>query len=217
MRALCSLFLVPALKRRQRCRIADIGFQRNIFYLACPDCVRSSAMEGAEVSLEVELPTETYTPAEVSRALSVLSAEHKTLLVKIARAYARKTIYSHEDLLHEALIRVLEGKRAWPRKLPVAVFLRGVMRSIASDWMAEGRDDAVDIDDIGYVNHAAAARIDMQKMFALFDDDPVAQKIFVAMLEGVKGEELRRLSGLAPKDYETKRTKMRRRLEKWLP
>jgi DNA-directed RNA polymerase specialized sigma24 family protein len=174
-------------------------------------------MEGAEVSLEVELPTETYTPAEASRALRDLSAEHKTLLVKIARAYARKTSYSHEDLIQEALTRVLEGKRAWPRKLPVAVFLRGVMRSIASDWIAESHDDAVDIDEIGYVNHAAAARIDMQKMFALFDDDPVAQKIFAAMLEGVKGEELRQISGLAPRDYETKRTKMRRRLEKWLP
>jgi DNA-directed RNA polymerase specialized sigma24 family protein len=174
-------------------------------------------MGGAEVSLEVELPTETYSPAEVSRALRDLSAAQKTLLVKIARAYARKTSYSHEDLIQEALTRVLEGKRAWPRKLPVAVFLRGVMRSIASDWIAESRDDAVDVDEIGYVNHAATARIDLRKMFALFDDDPIAQKIFFAMLEGVKGEELRQLSGLASKDYESKRTKMRRRLEKWSP
>jgi len=165
----------------------------------------------------VELPTETYTPVEVSRALGSLSTEHKTLLVKIARAYAWKTSYSHEDLIQEALTRVLEGKRTWPRQLPVVVFLRGVMRSIASDWTVEGRDDTVDVDEIGYVNHAAAARIDMQKMLVLFDDDPIAQKIFAAMLEGVKGEELRQLSGLAPKDYETKRTKMRRRLEKWSP
>lgn len=165
----------------------------------------------------MELPTETYTPAEVSLALRSLSTEHKTLLVKIARAYAWKTSYSHEDLIQEALTRVLEGKRAWPRKLPIVVFLRGVMRSIASDWTVEDRDDAVDVDGVGYVNHAAAARIDVQKMLALFGDDPVAQKIFIAMLEGVKGEELRQLSGLALKDYETKRTKMRRRLEKWSP
>lgn len=168
------------------------------------------------MSLEVDLPAETLSPAEVSRALRDLSAEEKTMLVKIARAYAGKTSYSHEDLIQEALTRVLEGKRTWPRKLPVAVFLRGVMRSIASDWIAERRDDAVDVDDIGYVNHAAAARIDVQKICALFADDPIAQKIFVATLEGVRGQELRQLSGLAPKDYETKRTKMRRRLEKWL-
>lgn len=166
---------------------------------------------------EAEVQTETYTPAEVSQALRALSAEHKTVLVKIARAYARKTSYGHEDLLQEALTRVLEGKRAWPRKLPLAVFLRGVMRSIASDWLADSRDDSVDVDAIGYVNHAAAARIDLHKMLALFADDPIAGKIFSAMLQGVKGEELREVSGLSPRDYETKRTKMRRRLERWLP
>src|SRR6266481_10181419 len=170
---------------------------------------------GAEVSLQVELSAEactpasaeTYTPAEVSQAIRYLSTEQKTLLVKIAKAYAWKTSCGYEDLMQEAFARVLEGKRAWPRNLPIVVFLRGVMRSIASDWPPERHDDAVQVDEIGYVNHAAAARIDAQKMLALFDDDPIAQKIFVAMLEGAKGEELRALSGLAQKDYETKRTK----------
>jgi hypothetical protein len=100
---LSSLFPRAWTERRQGYRIADIGFQQNIFDPACPDCVRSSAMEGAEVSLEVELPTETYSLAEVSRALRDLSAGHKTLLVKIARAYARKTSYSYEDLIQEAI------------------------------------------------------------------------------------------------------------------
>ena len=169
------------------------------------------------MSLQVELPAETYNPVEVSQAIRSLSAEHKTLLVKIAKAYAWKTSYGHEDLIQEALTRVLEGKRAWPRKLPIVVFLRGVMRSIASDWVPESRDDTAEVDEIGCANHSAAARIDAQKMLAVFDDDPIAQKIFVAMLEGAKGEELRELSGLALKDYETKRTKMRRRLEKMSP
>jgi RNA polymerase sigma-70 factor (ECF subfamily) len=177
---------------------------------------------GAEVSLQVELTAEadtpalaeTYTPAEVSQAIRCLSTEQKTVVVKIAKAYVWKTSYGYEDLMQEAFARVLKGKRAWPRNLPVVVFLRGVMRSIASDWPPERYDDAVRVDEIGYVNHSAAARIDAQKMLALFDDDPIAQKIFVAMLEGAKGEELRALSGLAQKDYETKRTKMRRRLEK---
>jgi hypothetical protein len=156
-------------------------------------------------------------PVEVSQAIRSLTAEHKTLLVKIAKAYAWKTRYGYEDLIQEALTRVLEGKRAWPRTLPAVVFLRGVMRSIASDWPADDFDAAADVDEIASVNHAAAARIDAEKLLALFDDDPIAQKIFVAMIEGAKGEELRELSGLAPKDYETKRTKIRRRLEKMSP
>jgi hypothetical protein len=178
----------------------------------------------AEVSAETCIPASaetytpapagSYTPAEVSQAIRYLSTEQKTLLVKIAKAYVWKTSYGYEDLIQEAFARVLEGKRVWPRNLPIVVFLRGVMRSIASDWPPERHDEAVQVEEIGYVNHAAAARIDAQKMLALFADDPIAQKIFVAMLEGAKGEELRAVSGLAQKDYETKRTKMRRRLEK---
>jgi DNA-directed RNA polymerase specialized sigma24 family protein len=178
------------------------------------DGSQCSAIGGAEVSLQVELSAETYSPSEVSQAIRELSTEQKTLLVKIAKAYVWKTSYGYEDLIQEAFARVLEGKRAWPRNLPIVVFLRGVMRSIASDWPPERHDTAVRVDEIGYVNHSAAARIDAQKMLTLFDDDPIAQKIFVAMLEGARGEELRALSGLAQKDYETKRTKMRRRLEK---
>jgi hypothetical protein len=159
---------------------------------------------------------ELYTAAEVFRAVNSLTAAQKTTLVKIAKAYAWKTRYGHDDLIQEALTRVLEGKRVWPRRLPPVVFLRGVMRSIASDWGPEGVDDSVDVDDIGYVNHSATVRIDVRKMLALFDDDPVAQKIFIAMLEGARGEELRELSGLSAKDYESKRTKMRRRLEKMM-
>jgi RNA polymerase sigma-70 factor (ECF subfamily) len=174
-------------------------------------------MTETEVSPQVELSSETLSPVEVSQAITSLTAEHKTFLVKIAKAYAWKTRYGYEDLIQEALARVLEGKRAWPRGLPAVVFLRGVMRSIASDWAPEGIDDTADVDGIAWVNHAAAARIDAQKMLALFDDDPIAQKIFVAMLEGAKGEELRELSGLTPKDYESKRTKMRRRLERMSP
>ena len=168
------------------------------------------------MSLPVQQSAETYTLIEVSQAIGSLGAEHKTLLVKIAKAYAWKTKYGYEDLIQEALTRVLEGKRAWPRNLPVVVFLRGVMRSIASDWMPESFE-AVEVDAIGIANHPAAALFDAQKMLDLFDDDPVARKILLGMIEGARGEELRELSGLAPKDYETKRTKMRRRLEKMSP
>jgi len=121
------------------------------------------------VSLQAELSAETYTLAEVFQAIRYLSTEQKTLLVKIAKAYAWKTSYGYDDLIQEAFARVLEGKRAWPRNLPIVVFLRGVMRSIASDWLPECYDDAVRVDEIGYVNHSAAAQIDARKMLALFE------------------------------------------------
>jgi DNA-directed RNA polymerase specialized sigma24 family protein len=167
------------------------------------------------VSLELESPAETYTAAEILEAVTTLTARHKTALVKLARAYAMKTSFGHEDLLHEAYMRVLDGRREWPRSVAVVPFLAGVMRSIAWDWQAERRNEGGElVDDIGYEDQTAAVRIDIRKIIALFDDDPVAQKMVIALLDGARGEELRELSGLNKTEYESKRAKIRRRIEK---
>ena len=63
----------------------------------------------------------------------------------------------------------------------------------------------------------AIASIDLVKIVQLFDDDPVAQRVVIAMMEGARGQELQDLSGLAKTEYESKRRKIRRRIEKlWL-
>jgi DNA-directed RNA polymerase specialized sigma24 family protein len=166
------------------------------------------------VSLELESAAETYTAAEILEAVKTLTAQHKTALVKLARAYAMKTSFGHEDLLHEAYMRVLDGRREWPRSVAVVPFLAGVMKSIAWDWQAERQAEGIEVADIGYEDQAAAARIDLQKIIGLFDDDPIAQKMVIALLDGARGEELRELSGLTKTDYESKRAKIRRRIEK---
>ena len=166
------------------------------------------------MSLEPESPAETYTAAEILEAVKTLTAQHKTALVKLAKAYAMKTSFGHEDLLHEAYMRVLDGRREWPRSVAVVPFLAGVMKSIAWDWQAERRDESVEVGDVGYEDQTAAARIDLQKVIVLFDDDPIAQKMVIALLDGARGEELRELSGLNKTQYESKRAKIRRRIEK---
>jgi len=45
------------------------------------------------------------------------------------------------------------------------------------------------------------------KILALFNDDPIAQKIIVGMMEGVKGEELQEANRLSAMEYEAKRKK----------
>ena len=42
-----------------------------------------------------------------------------------------------DDLLNEALDRVLSGRRTWPIDVPLLAFLSQVMRSIASQWRKE--------------------------------------------------------------------------------
>jgi DNA-directed RNA polymerase specialized sigma24 family protein len=169
-----------------------------------------------EVSPEVDLPAraETYSSAEVVRVLKSLTTQHKIALTKIAKAYARKTSYGHEDLIQEAYTRVLGGVRGWPRTVAVVPFLCGVMRSIAWDWRIERHDETVEVEEIGYEDSSVATGIDAQRIVGFFNDDPIAQTIIVAMMDGARGEELRELSGLTQTEYESKRTKIRRRLEK---
>lgn len=156
---------------------------------------------------------EIYTATEVLAAIKALTVQEKSRLMKIAGARARYAAFGPDDLLQEAFTRVLAGSRKWPTDVPVVPFFAQVMRGIASDWREKSESDDGDASEVGAEDHAAIARIELQKVFALFDDDPIAQKMLLALIEGVKGDDLRKLSGLSKVDYESKRTKMRRRLE----
>jgi DNA-directed RNA polymerase specialized sigma24 family protein len=153
-------------------------------------------------------------PAEAGAAIRSLTAADKIALTKIARLYAKKTPYDHEDLLQEAICRVLAGTRAWPRHLATLPFLWGVVRSIAWEWKKELPDTPSDGADPASEERRAIAGLDVIKIIALFDDDPAAQIIVRGMMEGARGQELQDLSGLDKTDYESKRTKIRRRIEK---
>jgi hypothetical protein len=153
-------------------------------------------------------------PAEAGAAIRSLTEADKIALLKVARLYAKKTPYDHEDLLQEAICRVLSGKRAWPRDLAALPFLWGVVRSIAWEWKKEMPDTTPDGGDPGGEERRAIASLDVAKIIALFDDDPAAQLIVRGMMEGARGQELQDLSGLDKTDYESKRTKIRRRVEK---
>jgi DNA-directed RNA polymerase specialized sigma24 family protein len=166
---------------------------------------------------EAAPPADTYAKDEIMRMLQSLTAPQKTGLNKVARIYAAKTSYGHDghkDLIQEAYLRVLNGQREWPRNVAVVPFLAGVMRSVAWDWREKNQFDNAELELIGYEDQSAAARIDIEKIIGMFSGDPAAQTILLAMGEGARGEELRKLSGLSPTEYESKRTKIRRQLEK---
>ena len=158
--------------------------------------------------------TAALSPAEVAKAIRALTDGDKTAVMKIARVYAKKTPYSHEDLFQEAVCRVLSGARAWPRHLPALPFLVGVVRSIAWEWRCDPSIDVAQAVDPHSGETRANAVIDVSRVVDLFTDDPVAQAIVVGMMQGARGQELQQLSGLSKTDYESKRTKIRRRIEK---
>jgi hypothetical protein len=152
---------------------------------------------------------------QVERVLASLSDGEMIALMKIARLYARKTPYDKEDLIQEAFARVLSGRRAWTKGTGAVLFLGGVIRSIAWEWKSEGPLDATPSTDLKMEERNAHAAIDATKVVALFDDDPVARNMVTAMMDGARGEELQAMSGLGKVAYESKRTKIRRRVEKF--
>jgi len=128
--------------------------------------------------------------AEIDNAIKFLTAAEKTKIMKIAAQYAPMTPYGDEDLLQEAKLRAIDGRRKWPRGLPATTFFMWVMRSIAWEW--KRKDDPLDedIEDEGGGEGSILAGIDMRRIIALFDDDPIAQEILVARMKGARGEEL---------------------------
>ena len=165
-------------------------------------------------TFDSEASTAALSKAELIAIIQALGAADKAALKKIARLYARRTPFDHDDLLQEAICRVLSGKRVWARGVPVRSFLVGVMRSIAWEWKSEPHEAVVDAPDPGCGESPIMASIDSAKIVAMFADDLVAQKIVLGMMEGARGEELQRSSGLDKIEFESKRKKIRRRIEK---
>jgi DNA-directed RNA polymerase specialized sigma24 family protein len=171
-------------------------------------------MATASTAVELEPSTATRSLTEVASALKALGDADKTALMKIARIYAARTCYGAEDLLQEAMCRLLSGARIWPRHVALIALLAGVMRSLAWEWRQQAATEAADATDLKSGEAHAIATIDIGRIIALFDDDAIAQKIVIAMLQGARGQELQELSNLGKTEYESKRTKIRRRIEK---
>jgi hypothetical protein len=70
---------------------------------------------------------------EVRNEISSLTAGERTKLIKIARSYGRISLEEPDELVHEAICRILDGTRKWPRDLEKLRFLAGVIKSIAGD------------------------------------------------------------------------------------
>jgi hypothetical protein len=90
------------------------------------------------------------------------------------------------------------------------------MRSIAWEWKRKDYPLDDDIGDKGAGERELERRNLAMKIIALFDDDPIAQQIVIGMMDHTRGKELERASGLRSTEYESKRTKVRRRIDKFI-
>ena len=73
----------------------------------------------------------TTTP-DLLTAFAALTDADLISLKKVAASHLRGTQFTEpSDLIHEALLRCLNGTRVWPERVPLQVFLTNAMRSIA--------------------------------------------------------------------------------------
>ena len=82
---------------------------------------------------------EPATAADIEQALKVLTLEDSERI----RQYAANRVQrigraangrSQDDLMQEALFRMLDGRRAWDRRISFTQTFMGIIRSIASEW-----------------------------------------------------------------------------------
>lgn len=161
------------------------------------------------------------TPGEVRRIIGRLRGPDLVRLAALARVWA-SGLRQHDadDLLNEALDRVLSGRRPWPIDVPLPAFLSQVMRSIASQWRQEGRREPLKEDEAGQGfeeeshNPRSCYEIDdlIARMRQTLETDPPALGVFEHMLADNDREDAQLALAMNATQYDTARRRMVRRL-----
>lgn len=166
-----------------------------------------------------------------AEAINKLSDQVMARLLSKAAGLAFGTGWEGTDLFHEAIKRVLDDTNArhCPHDVPFPVFLKNVMRSIASSERKKrarevpleiGSDDdladlgAVAVKDIRSSENAEIIRIYYDEVYSRlqnrFANDQQVWKVFKADLEGCPAHEIRQALNMDETTYASVRRRMRR-------
>jgi RNA polymerase sigma-70 factor (ECF subfamily) len=171
-------------------------------------------------------------PTETALALELVTELELLRLKTLARWYARglPPDVTWEDLLQEALTRILTGARRVREGVAAVAFVAGVMRSLRSEhqrraFAGKSRkrtprtagSDAVrrqaELEDwLPGPEYALIAEQELAAIRRLFMGDRVAQLILDGLAEGRTAEEIRKIAGLSETDYASARKRIRRLL-----
>lgn len=167
--------------------------------------------------------------AEAREAIEGLSKADYAKLMLIARGFARARLRGSaveaEDLLQEAIVKTLDGRRTWNRRVSILKHLDRVMESDAghiaerrdthySVPMAKGPDvPATRADD---PNVRVVARQDLDNLLELFAGEKEALEVLNLKGEGFSASEIRQVLGISSTQYDTVTKRVRRRLAKHL-
>jgi RNA polymerase sigma-70 factor (ECF subfamily) len=168
-----------------------------------------------------------HTTVDAARAIHALSDTDLIRLKALARLWSRglPNGLGWADILNEAIVRVLDGSRSWPRDVPLLAFLSGVMRSICDDQWRKARRELLVRNGDGRAPGAPsegsptpdpertlAAAQALAEVNRLFASDPCALKVIAGLAEGFTPGEICRTYGMTELEYDTTRKRMRRTL-----
>lgn len=174
----------------------------------------------------------------VAPARLLLSDEELIQLKRVAQLRVRLLPgLDWRDLLHEALVRVAEGRRNAPPQVSTVMLVAQTMRSLVADLRRRDRlarlhpDDGIDETKAREVadlrpdpEQAAIYRDALARIEAVFVKDPEALRYVTLLALGMAGGEAARQMGLDAAGYETVRKRVRRALlrhlaegESWCP
>lgn len=177
-------------------------------------------------------------PLAVAPPRLLLTDEELVQLKRVAQLRVRLLPgLDWRDLLHEALVRVAEGRRSAPPHVSTVMLVAQTMRSLAADIRRRDRLSRVYPDDgtgKGTAQEVADLRPDpeqiaiyrdaLARIEAGFAKDPDALRYVTLLALGMAGVEAARQMGLDAAGYETVRKRVRRALlrhlaegESWCP
>jgi DNA-directed RNA polymerase specialized sigma24 family protein len=181
-----------------------------------------------------EIPTLTdhrvLRPAQTALALNLVSQMDLLRLKAIARVYARGLAaqVTWEDLLQEALTRVIAGSRRKPEDITMVAFVAGILRSLRTDYTRRATRESGGVDAlqrdyesdqsqvIGLIDPAPGpermltARQELALIRELFADDLPVLEIIDGLADGSSAEQIRVATGRTKIEYDSARKRMRR-------
>ena len=166
------------------------------------------------------------TSQEARTAIEHLQNTDYTKLMLIARSFAirlRGTVANPEDLVHEAIVKTLDGRQRWKRSVSILKHLDRVMESdsghMAEKQAAHGTSQLL----AGQAESAAqfpdpetrlTALDELDELLALFTEDKAVLELLHLKGGGLSASKIQRELGMGTTQYDTVTKRIRRRLAK---
>lgn len=169
------------------------------------------------------------TPEEVRVAVEALTDGDYARLMIAARSWVRMRLGPNahavavqaDDLLHDAILKSLDGRRRWNAAIPFLRHIDSIMESdsghlvekhtrFPTTSIPEHEDELPALD--GNPLDAVLAKEELREVLVLFEGDDTAARLLHLRTQGYGASEIREELGMDKREYDTVTKRIRRRL-----